>query len=168
MYAQHFQKHIQVSKNDSNTSVMAISYCLDLFCDLDIVQLPVLLTTMPGNAVPLLSNRLRFPRYLKHNLFVLILSATSIYKSLTGMSCPSLSVHTYSYGVTELRANYTLLMIAMAEPSLLGIPLELQLKILKGCMVIGMAEIHNPWSNKIYCAFEKIPEASSQLFRVCK
>ncbi|TID16100.1 Heat shock protein 60 [Venturia nashicola] len=50
--------------------------------------------------------------------------------------------------------------MTMAEPSLLGIPLELRLKILKGCMVIGMAEIRNPWGHIMYRAFQ-VPEASS-------
>lgn len=53
----------------------------------------------------------------------------------------------------------------MAEPSLLGIPVEIREKILRGCMVIGMAEVRKPGTPTH--RFER-SKASSEILRVCK
>lgn len=54
----------------------------------------------------------------------------------------------------------------MANPTLLGLPLELRWKILRYCLVIGIAQIPSPAFGEPFRIGE--PEASSQLLRVCK
>lgn len=56
--------------------------------------------------------------------------------------------------------------INMAHPTLLGLPLELRWKILRNCLVIGIAQIPSPPTGEPFRIGE--PEASSQLLRVCK
>jgi hypothetical protein len=56
----------------------------------------------------------------------------------------------------------------MANPSLLGIPTELRLKILRNCMVIGVAEVAIRQPRFLECGWFQTPHASSQLLCVCK
>lgn len=54
----------------------------------------------------------------------------------------------------------------MAHSTLLGLPLELRWKILRNCLVIGIAQIPSPPTGEPFRIAE--PEASSQILRVCK
>ncbi|TID16099.1 Heat shock protein 60 [Venturia nashicola] len=54
----------------------------------------------------------------------------------------------------------------MANPNLLGLPLELRWKVLRNCLVIGVAQIPSPPTGEPFRISK--PEASSQLLRVCQ
>lgn len=54
----------------------------------------------------------------------------------------------------------------MSHPSLLGLPIELRLMILRNCLVIGIAQIPSADTGEPFRIGE--PEASSQVLRVCK